>query len=106
MARTRLGYSGVGLRMHIACEACLCSPCFEELANGCPVPTCICAPPLWNQTLLLACHRSTPHDRVHQFEKVEQFCITPPDSDESWRMMDEMMGHAAEFYASLGLPYR
>ena len=44
--------------------------------------------------------------RVHQFEKVEQFCITPPSGDVSWRMMDEMLEHAGDFYSSLGIPYR
>lgn len=42
--------------------------------------------------------------RVHQFEKVEQFCITDPDK--SWEMMEEMIGNAEEFYQSLGLSYR
>ena len=71
-----------------------------------PIPNARVRISLGVRTLLLTCHRSSTHDRVHQFEKVEQFCITPPDGDESWRMMDEMMGHAAEFNASLGLPYR
>jgi len=44
--------------------------------------------------------------RVHQFEKVEQFCITPPSGDLSWRMMDEMMDHACHFYTTLGIPFR
>lgn len=44
--------------------------------------------------------------RVHQFEKVEQFCITSPFDDESWKMMDEMLGNAEEFYQKLGVPYR
>lgn len=30
--------------------------------------------------------------RVHQFEKVEQFCITSPHDNKSWEMMDEMIG--------------
>ena len=67
-------------------------------------PPWVCSTP--RESDPAAAGASPPHDRVHQFEKVEQFCITPPDGDESWRMMDEMMGHAAEFYASLGLPYR
>jgi seryl-tRNA synthetase len=42
--------------------------------------------------------------RVHQFEKVEQFCITAPDK--SWEMMEEMDKTAQEFFESLGLSYR
>lgn len=44
--------------------------------------------------------------RVHQFEKVEQFCITSPHDDESWKMMDEMIANAEMFYQTLGIPYR
>jgi seryl-tRNA synthetase len=42
--------------------------------------------------------------RVHQFEKVEQFCITTPEK--SWEMHEEMMKVAEEFYQQLNLPYR
>lgn len=42
--------------------------------------------------------------RVHQFEKVEQFCITTPEK--SWEMHEEMIAAAEEFYQSLELPYR
>jgi len=42
--------------------------------------------------------------RVHQFEKIEQFCITDPAS--SWEMFDHMIDNSEEFYKSLGLPYR
>jgi len=42
--------------------------------------------------------------RVHQFEKVEQFCITSPE--DSWKMMDSMIEASEEFYQSLGIPYR
>ncbi|KAI0031522.1 serine-tRNA ligase [Vararia minispora EC-137] len=42
--------------------------------------------------------------RVHQFEKVEQFCITEPDK--SWEMFDRMVGNSEKFYQSLGIPYR
>lgn len=42
--------------------------------------------------------------RVHQFEKVEQFCITAPE--DSAAMQEEMIATAEEFYQSLGLPYR
>ena len=42
--------------------------------------------------------------RIHQFEKVEQFCITTPEK--SWEMHEEMIGLAEDFYKSLNLPYR
>lgn len=42
--------------------------------------------------------------RVHQFEKVEQFCITDPAS--SWAEFDSMVAHSEEFYQSLKLPYQ
>lgn len=42
--------------------------------------------------------------RVHQFEKVEQFCITTPEK--SWEMHEEMIKIAEEFYQGLELPYR
>ncbi|XP_024392826.1 serine--tRNA ligase [Physcomitrium patens] len=44
--------------------------------------------------------------RVHQFEKVEQFCITSPNDDESWKMHEEMLKNSEDFYQQLGLPYR
>ncbi|GJQ76723.1 hypothetical protein Trydic_g15570 [Trypoxylus dichotomus] len=44
--------------------------------------------------------------RVHQFEKVEQFCLTSPFDNKSWEMMDEMVGNAEEFYKELEIPYR
>ena len=44
--------------------------------------------------------------RVHQFEKVEQFVITSPHDDESWKVLDEMLANAEEFYQALDLPYR
>ncbi|CAL8068742.1 unnamed protein product [Calicophoron daubneyi] len=44
--------------------------------------------------------------RVHQFEKVEQFCITSPHDDVSWQMFNEMIGNAEAFHQALGLPYR
>ncbi|KAJ9590901.1 hypothetical protein L9F63_016058 [Diploptera punctata] len=44
--------------------------------------------------------------RVHQFEKVEQFCLTSPHDDSSWKMMDEMINNAETFCQSLGIPYR
>ncbi|KIP04037.1 hypothetical protein PHLGIDRAFT_94039 [Phlebiopsis gigantea 11061_1 CR5-6] len=42
--------------------------------------------------------------RVHQFEKVEQFCITSPEK--SWETFDTMIAASEEFYQSLGIPYR
>ncbi|CAG9325060.1 unnamed protein product [Blepharisma stoltei] len=42
--------------------------------------------------------------RIHQFEKVEQFCITTPEK--SWEMHEEMIATCEEFYRSLNLPYR
>jgi len=42
--------------------------------------------------------------RVHQFEKVEQFCIA--SSEDSWGLHEEMLTAAEEFYQSLEIPYR
>lgn len=42
--------------------------------------------------------------RVHQFEKVEQFCVTNAES--SYEMMEEMLQNAKDFYDSLGFQYR
>ncbi|KAF5842492.1 hypothetical protein DUNSADRAFT_6736 [Dunaliella salina] len=44
--------------------------------------------------------------RIHQFEKVEQFCITSPEGNSSWDAMEEMLGNAEAFYSALGVPYR
>ncbi|XP_046741402.1 serine--tRNA ligase, cytoplasmic [Diprion similis] len=44
--------------------------------------------------------------RVHQFEKVEQFCLTSPHDNKSWEMMDEMIENAESFYQELNIPYR
>lgn len=44
--------------------------------------------------------------RVHQFEKVEQFCLTSPFDNKSWEMMDEMISNAEGFCQDLGIPYR
>ena len=44
--------------------------------------------------------------RVHQFEKVEQFYVTSPFDNESWKALDEMLGTAESFYQLLGLPYK
>ena len=44
--------------------------------------------------------------RIHQFEKVEQFVITTPEEDASWKEFDQMIAASEEFYQSLKLPYR
>jgi len=44
--------------------------------------------------------------RVHQFEKVEQFVLTSPHDDESWKMLDHMVDNAEKFCQLLGIPYR
>ncbi|KAG2316553.1 hypothetical protein Bca52824_019675 [Brassica carinata] len=44
--------------------------------------------------------------RVHQFEKIEQFCITSPNENASWEMLEEMMKNSEDFYQELKLPYR
>ncbi|XP_077212714.1 serine--tRNA ligase-like isoform X2 [Tasmannia lanceolata] len=43
--------------------------------------------------------------RVHQFEKVEQFCLTGPTGD-SWAMHEEMIKNSEEFYKELNIPYQ
>eukprot|EP00922_Rhytidocystis_sp_ex-Travisia-forbesii_P061395 GHVS01091008.1.p1 GENE.GHVS01091008.1~~GHVS01091008.1.p1 ORF type:complete len:445 (+),score=51.35 GHVS01091008.1:86-1420(+) len=42
--------------------------------------------------------------RIHQFEKVEQFCICTPDT--SSQIHEEMLQASKEFYESLRLPFR
>ena len=42
--------------------------------------------------------------RVHQFNKIEQFCITAPGK--SWEMFHEMIANAETYYKLLGIPYR
>ena len=42
--------------------------------------------------------------RVHQFEKVEQFCVTRPE--DSWEAFEKMIRQAEMFYKSLELPYQ
>lgn len=44
--------------------------------------------------------------RVHQFEKVEQFCLTVDDLEESQAEQKRMLQAAKEFYESLGFSYR
>jgi len=42
--------------------------------------------------------------RIHQFEKIEQFCLVGPE--DSWEEHHQMIKIAEEFYKSLGLSYR
>jgi len=42
--------------------------------------------------------------RVHQFEKIEQFCVTTPET--SWEEHERMLKISEEFYQTLGLAYR
>ncbi|OMO92142.1 hypothetical protein COLO4_17835 [Corchorus olitorius] len=44
--------------------------------------------------------------RVHQFEKIEQFCITSPNDNDSWDMHEEMIKNSEDFYQMLKLPYQ
>ncbi|KAK4378980.1 hypothetical protein RND71_000842 [Anisodus tanguticus] len=44
--------------------------------------------------------------RVHQFEKVEQFCLTSPYGIDSWDMHEEMIKNSEEFFQQLGIPYQ
>ncbi|XP_057960464.1 serine--tRNA ligase [Malania oleifera] len=44
--------------------------------------------------------------RVHQFEKVEQFCLTSPNGNDSWDMHEEMIKNSEEFYKMLNIPYQ
>lgn len=41
--------------------------------------------------------------RVHQFEKVEQFCVTSPKGNDSWDMFEEMIKNSEEFYQAVHL---
>lgn len=42
--------------------------------------------------------------RVHQFNKVEQFIFCRPD--DSWKLFNELIANAEEFFRALELPYR
>jgi len=42
--------------------------------------------------------------RVHQFHKVEQYVYAKPE--ESWTLMEELIGNAEEIFQGLELPYR
>lgn len=44
--------------------------------------------------------------RVHQFDKIEQFCLTTDNFEESQKEQKRMLAASEEFYQSLGLPYR
>ena len=44
--------------------------------------------------------------RVHQFEKIEQFCLTVDDLEASQQEQQRMLQAAKEFYQSLGIGYR
>mmetsp|Transcript_15551 Transcript_15551/g.38756 ORF Transcript_15551/g.38756 Transcript_15551/m.38756 type:complete len:482 (-) Transcript_15551:1694-3139(-) len=44
--------------------------------------------------------------RVHQFEKIEQFCLTDDDFEVSQAEQKKMLQAAKEFYESLGFSYR
>ncbi|CAN8076818.1 unnamed protein product [Agarophyton chilense] len=44
--------------------------------------------------------------RVHQFDKIEQFCVTSPDDNASYEMLETMIHNAEEFYQTLGLTYQ
>ena len=44
--------------------------------------------------------------RVHQFEKVEQFCITSPHGGESDKVHHQMINNSCEFLKTLGIPFR
>lgn len=44
--------------------------------------------------------------RVHQFDKIEQFCVTSPDDNISYEMLETMVTNAEDFYKSIGLTYQ
>ncbi|EJK76202.1 hypothetical protein THAOC_02052, partial [Thalassiosira oceanica] len=44
--------------------------------------------------------------RVHQFEKIEQFCVIKDDFEASAAEQTRMINAAKEFYESLGFPFR
>lgn len=44
--------------------------------------------------------------RIHQFEKVEQFCITTPAGNDSWEMHEEMIKNSEDFYKELKIPFQ
>lgn len=38
---------------------------------------------------------------MHQFEKVEQFCLTSPNGTDSWDMHEEMIKNSEDFYKTV-----
>ncbi|KAL2325228.1 hypothetical protein Fmac_024286 [Flemingia macrophylla] len=44
--------------------------------------------------------------QVHQFEKVEQFCLTSLIDNDSCGMHEEMLTNSEDFYKELNLPYQ
>ena len=38
--------------------------------------------------------------------QIEQFCLTSPKEDASWKMFEVMISNAEKFYQSLGIPYQ
>ena len=49
----------------------------------------------------------TVYPKSHcNFLQVEQFCITSPEDNKSWEMMEEMITNAEEFNKALGIPYQ
>lgn len=44
--------------------------------------------------------------RTHEFAKVEQFCVTSPNGNDSWDMHEEMIKNSEDFYKVLNIPYR
>ncbi|KAK8969532.1 Serine--tRNA ligase [Platanthera guangdongensis] len=43
---------------------------------------------------------------VHQFQKIEQFCITSPNENKSWEMHEEMLLNSEKCYQELNLLYQ
>ncbi|KAH0672194.1 hypothetical protein KY284_023281 [Solanum tuberosum] len=41
--------------------------------------------------------------RVHQFEKVEQFCLTSPNGNDSWDMHEEMIKNSEEIFQQVSI---
>ena len=49
----------------------------------------------------------TVFDDVYFWQsQVEQFVLTSPHDDESWKMLDHMVDNAEKFCQLLGIPYR
>ncbi|KAL2344678.1 hypothetical protein Fmac_005963 [Flemingia macrophylla] len=44
--------------------------------------------------------------QLHQFDKVEQFCLTSPIDNDSWGMHEEMLKNSEDFYKELNLLYQ